>query len=95
MTLTARDAVEKCGILPAVSSDEPTVGVEILEGEGYKLITLVNTSAVRMTNSATLTVRFPFDTVELKSFDGKGTLAKNGNKITVTDFTDGGILVLR
>lgn len=95
MTLTARDAIERCKILPTVRSDEPTVAHQMLVGEGYKIITLTNTSAVRMTNSATLTVRFPLKDVSFKSFDAEGKISVSENKITVEDMTDGGYIIIK
>ncbi|MBR2467122.1 MAG: beta-galactosidase [Clostridia bacterium] len=95
LTLTARDAIERCEIYPIITSDEPTVAHQLLEGEGYKIITLTNTSAVRMKNSASLTVRFPFSEVSFKSFDGEGKLNVRDNKITVEDMTDGGYIIIK
>ena len=92
--LTARDAAELTGIYPTVKSSDPTVAAQLLVGEGYKIITLTNTSAVRMTNSTTLNVNFKFEKATFKSFDAQGTLTARNGEITVKDFTDGGFIII-
>ena len=67
----------------------------MLVGDGYTLVVLTNTSAVRMTNSTTLTLRTPFKEATLRSFDGLGTLSVTDNTIKVDGITDGAIIILK
>ena len=74
---------------------EPTVAAQVLKGEDYTLITLTNTSAVRMTNDTDIKVNIPFKCAELHSFDGRGELTVSGNVLKVSDITDGALIILR
>ena len=95
MTLTARDAIERCKIIPAVASCDHTVATQVLMGNGYTLITLTNTSAVRMTNSTDVRVAIPFKSTVIHTFDGCGKLTLKDNVLSVTDITDGAVIILR
>ena len=95
IALSATDACEKNGIQAKVHCDERTVGVQMLEGGGKKLIILTNIAAVRERNSCKLKVDFEFKTATLHTFDGMGKLTVTDNEISVTDITDGAIIILR
>ncbi len=95
ISLLAPEACEKCGILPKVRCDERTVGTQILEGDGYKLIVLTNTSSARETNSCRLKLAFDISEAEIRTFDNKGTLTFSENEICVRDFTDGAVIIVK
>ncbi len=95
IALTPTDVCEKHGIIPRVFCGERTVGAQLLEGEDYKLIVLTNIAALREKNSCTLKCDFDFESATLRTFDNKGTLETSGREITVRDFTDGAVIVVR
>lgn len=95
IALSASDACEKCGILPRLTCDERTVGTQMLEGDGYKLIVLTNIAAIREKNSARIKCDFDFSEATLYSFDGEGTLTVGKNEFLAENFTDGAFIILK
>ncbi len=92
---TVDDVSELTGIKPSVTSLTPSVNTQMLEGDGYKIVVLINTSSVKESTNAKIRVNIPFESAEFCAFDGKKVLEINGNEITVQDITDGGFIILR
>ena len=93
--LTLHDIADLTGLSPAVSTNEPRVGVQTLTGEGYSLVVVTNLSTVRDSVSADLRVSIPYSSAEFYPIDGKGRLSAKGEQLSLRDLGDGGIIVLR
>lgn len=89
------DLPELTGIVPIAQSMVRNLGIQVLAGEGYTLLSLTNLSPLQKTMDAKLRVTVPFTSAEFTSIDGAGVVSVNGSEITVENMTDGGILILR
>lgn len=92
---SADDLPELTGIVPIAQAQTRNLGVQVLQGEGYTLLSLTNLSPLKKTMDAKLRVSISFTSAEFASIDKAGSLRVNGSEITVENMTDGGILILR
>jgi hypothetical protein len=67
----------------------------MLEGDGCKLLFLVNTRMDRARVDATVEVNIPFSSVECLAADGDKELIVSGKAVTVKGLTDGAMLVIK
>ncbi len=88
------DIEEITDIHPTAVSLEPGVGVQMLEGDDYKLLILTNKSSVKKEICAKIRVNIPFNTAEFFAIDGESPVEINENELKV-NITDGGLIVLR
>lgn len=84
------------GWKPLAVPNLPNITLRILEGEGYKLIVLVNTSRAIRNSSPVIDCNFDFsDAVLYTSLSESASLKIESGKIYVSDITDGGIIVVK
>jgi len=89
------DVADLTGVSPKVASQDPYLGVQRLEGDGYHLIVLTNISVARDRIRARLRVDIPFTEARFYAMDGEKTVSISGNELTVEDVSDGGIIILK
>ena len=92
---TVADVADTTGIYPSVAPITRGIGTRMLEGDGCKLLFLVNTRVDRASVDAAIEVNIPFTSVECLAADGDKELVINGNTVTVRNLTDGALLVIR
>ena len=92
---TPYDLPDLTGIRPLAAPAVPNLGVQVLQGEDYTLLSLTNLSPIKETMEAKLTVTIPFTTAEFTSPYGRKDITVQGEEITVHNMADGGILILR
>ena len=88
------DVEEITNLAPTAEPLVQNLGVQILEGDGYKLLVLTNNSFVKKELCAKLRVNIPFKSAEFCAIDGEKPVTVNGNELSV-NITDGGVLILR
>lgn len=88
------DIEEMTGVHPVVISLDNGVGVQVLRGDGYRLLVLTNKSSVRQEINAKIRINTPFISAEFFDIDGEKDVVINGNEVSV-DIKDGGIILLR
>ena len=92
---TVADVADATGIYPSVTPVTRGIGTRMLEGEGCKLLFLVNTRVDRASVDATVELNIPFSSVECLAADGDKELIISGDTVTVKGVTDGALLVIR
>ncbi|MEE1013754.1 MAG: beta-galactosidase [Clostridia bacterium] len=80
---------------PLVKADNPLVGVQRLEGDGYQLIVLTNLSCTNKTQTLRLNFTQAFTEAILCTPNKRESLAVNGEEILVSDLTDGAIILVK
>lgn len=89
------DVADLTGISPAVTPMDPSLGVQLLKGEGYHLLVLTNIAVARESIRARVRVNIPFASARCLAMDGEKEVQIDGNELTVESLTDGGIIVLK
>ncbi len=92
---TVFDVADLTGVFPKATPADPYTGVQVLEGKDYHLLVLTNLSTTKERIDATLKMNLPFASATFLAMDGEKELEILGDRITVKDMTDGGILLLR
>ena len=82
------------GVHPVAISLDNGVGIQVLRGDGYRLLVLTNKSSVRQEINAKIRINTPFISAEFFDIDGEKDVVINGNEVSV-DIKDGGIILLR
>lgn len=93
--LRAKDVLEVEGILPKVRSLHEDVQVQLLEGKDYTLAVLTSLAITEREADVTLQVNIPFASAVFRDIDGEKPVTVDGNKITIQNVTNGGILIFR
>lgn len=93
--LSVYDVAEMTGIQPMAVSLEPNLGIQMLEGQDYKLIVLTNLSGVKEEICAKVRLHIPFDKATFSAIDGDKPIKVEGDTLTVEHVTDGGIIVIK
>ena len=88
------DIEEMTGIKPVAVSLDGGVGVQVLRGDGYRLLVLINKSSVKKEINAKIRINIPFTSAEFSDIDGEKNVLINGNELSVS-IKEGGIIVLR
>jgi len=86
------DVADLTGVYPQAVSLDPGVGMQILQGDGYKLLVLTNISTTRKTVNAAVRCNFPVKAVKAFAMDGEKQIGVCGNVLTVENLTDGCIV---
>ena len=89
------DVADITGIYPKVVPQDPYLGVQTLEGDGYHLLVMTNIACVRDRIQARVRVDIPFTSARFLAMDGEHEVCVKENEISVENVSDGGILVLR
>ena len=92
---TVADVADAAGVYPSVIPVSRGIGTRMLDGNGFRLLFLVNTRIDRPSVDATVELNIPFTSVECLAADGKKVLTINGSTVTVKGMTDGALLVVR
>jgi len=88
------DAALSAGIEPQVQCLTQSVGVQLLQGDGYRLIVLTNTSMTKWEQDVELRCNFPFTHAKFCTPEGDTELQAGNGIIRIEKINDGGILVL-
>jgi desulfoferrodoxin-like iron-binding protein len=80
---TIPDVADATGIYPSATPITRGVGTRMLEGEGCKLLFLVNTQIDRHEVDTVVELGIPFNSIECIAADGEKKLSVNGNTVTV------------
>ena len=88
------DIEEMTGVHPVAISLDNGVGIQVLRGDGYRLLVLTNKSSVRQEINAKIRINTPFISAEFFDIDGEKDVVIKGNEVSV-DIKDGGIILLR
>ena len=88
------DIEEMTGVHPVAISLDNGVGIQVLRGDGYRLLVLTNKSSVRQEINAKIRINTPFISAEIFDIDGEKDVVIKGNEVSV-DIKDGGIILLR
>lgn len=94
-TCSVYDVADLTGVRPRVVPLDPYLGVQLLEGDGYRMIVLTNISVARERICARVRVELPFTTAEFYAMDGEREVQIEGDVLCVENVTDGGIIVLK
>jgi hypothetical protein len=94
-TYSVEDVAYMCGLSPAVSVLSGDIDTQMLVGDGYRLLIVNSISAAKACVGGTLWLKDAPVTVELHTFDGRGTVSHAGHEITLGELTDGAVLILR
>ena len=92
---TTNDLPGLTGICPIARSQDPNVGVQVLQGGDYTLLVLTDISPLEGAKDATVRLSIPFKTARFLSVDGDKAVEACGNTVTVKKMVDGGILILK
>lgn len=92
---TPYDLPELTGIVPLAVSLDPSVGVQVLEGQGYKLLVVTNTSPIKPRVDVSVRVSVPFASASFVAIDGEREVVQEGEVLTVKGVSDGGMIVLK
>ena len=93
--LRVKDVLEAEGILPQVKSLHPDVATQVLAGKDYTLAVLTDMIPYERQTDVTLQVNIPFETATFRDIYGEKPVTINGNTVTISNLTNGGILLLR
>ncbi|MBR2634792.1 MAG: beta-galactosidase [Clostridia bacterium] len=92
LTHSVQDVAELTGIHPLVTSLDPSVGTQLLQGKGYKLLVVTNISTVKPSLDAPVLIRFPYKKLSVFAMDGEKSVSEFEGGITVRGITDGCII---
>lgn len=92
---TIHDIAEITGVHPQAYSLEPDVSLQMLEGEGYKLMVLTNISTVRESLCARIRLNIPVREAVCRAMDGDKTVKIVGDELIIENITDGGIVIIK
>ncbi len=95
LTHSVWDVADLEGIQPKVTSLDPNVGVQLLRGEGYKLLILTNLSTTKERLDASVHCAFGLDQVAAYAMDGDKRVTVSAGVITVENITDGCIVKIK
>ncbi|MBR2616418.1 MAG: beta-galactosidase [Clostridia bacterium] len=92
LTHSVQDVADLTGIHPLVTSLDPQVGVQLLQGKGYKLLVVTNISTAKESLDAPVRIRFPYKKLTVYAMDGAKSVLEAEGAITVKCITDGCIV---
>lgn len=84
------------GWKPQAVSNLSNISLSVLEGDGYKLIVLINTSGIIENSEPTITCDFDFSKAVLYTNHSKPVILRHSEKqIYASGITDGGIIIVK
>lgn len=90
------DLADAEGWQPLARADMDCAALQVLEGDGYQMIVVTNTSCQQKPASPVITCRFPVrSAVWYTNYDLPVTLRPEGERIRLPHLRDGGILLLQ
>jgi predicted DNA-binding protein YlxM (UPF0122 family) len=92
LPLSVHDVADLTGVYPQAVFNNPNVGMQLLQADGYKLVILTNISVTKKKVNAQILFRDPITSVQCFAMDGDKTFTVSGQTVTVDDITDGCIL---
>ncbi len=90
---TAYDALTMYDIYPKVVSVTPEVKTQVLEGDGYTLIVLTNTSMVRKRVETRILCNMSLESATLHTMEGEFDVQILNGELKINSISDGGIIV--
>lgn len=83
-------------IKPLVKADNGNAALLLLEGDGFKLLSITNKSCIEKNISITIQCDFDFSTAVLcSSLTEDRELTKKGNQVFVDGITDGAMIIFK
>jgi len=92
---TIHDVAALTGVQPQAFSLEPDAAIQMLAGEGYKLMVITNISAVKESLTARIRLNIPVREAVCYAMDGEKPVKIVGDEMIIENITDGGIVVIR
>jgi hypothetical protein len=92
LSLSVRDIADLTGVHPMAQSLNADACIQMLQGDGCRLMVITNISVTKPQIDASVKLAFPVKRVRAYAMDGEKETAVTGDLVTISGITDGCIL---